>query len=151
MAAPGDERIRQIEGLSPFSTLEKEVARLSLRVEQLEQRWHPGRARRSLTNPKNTDVSAGGRLVPPKKGRRQSPTAFVFSAGGAVPAEAGLEAQTDAAAELILIAGGSWDTAWPVPVLVRHAAAEPAGVGSSPEPVGSVVRSKPLSARPRSS
>ena len=33
-----DERIRQIlEGLSPFSTLEKEVARLSLRVEQLEQ------------------------------------------------------------------------------------------------------------------
>lgn len=34
-----DERIRQIlEGLSPFSTLEKEVARLSLRVEQLEQR-----------------------------------------------------------------------------------------------------------------
>ncbi len=33
-----DERIRQIlEGLSPFSTLEKEVTRLSLRVEQLEQ------------------------------------------------------------------------------------------------------------------
>ena len=33
-----DERLRQlIEGISPFSALEKEVARLTLRVEQLEQ------------------------------------------------------------------------------------------------------------------